>query len=102
MLTIFISLFIDKTVFQYYRDKKSNPVTFIVVSLGIMFILNAVVRIIIGPNDIFFMDGHRFIISAVDFKKLTGLNEGLAIKSTQIITIITTIDNLFYFVLFFK
>jgi branched-chain amino acid transport system permease protein len=55
-----------------------------------MFVLNAVVRIIIGPNDIVFMDGSRFIISAVDFRENTGLLEGLTIKSTQVITIITT------------
>ena len=100
IFTIAISLFFDKTVFEYYREKKSNPVTFIVVSLGIMFVLNAVVRIIIGPNDINFMDGHKFVIKASEFKKLTGLDEGLAIKSTQVITLITTIITcslLFYF-----
>ena len=100
IFTVAISLFFDKTVFEYYREKKSNPVTFIVVSLGIMFVLNAVVRIIIGPNDINFMDGHKFIIKASEFKKLTGLDEGLAIKSTQLITLITTIITcslLFYF-----
>jgi len=100
IFTVAISLFFDKTVFEYYREKKSNPVTFIVVSLGIMFVLNAVVRIIIGPNDINFMDGHKFIIKASEFKKLTGLDEGLAIKSTQVITLITTIIScslLFYF-----
>ena len=100
IFTVAISLFFDKTVFEYYREKKSNPVTFIVVSLGIMFVLNAVVRIIIGPNDINFMDGHKFVIKASEFKKLTGLDEGLAIKSTQVITLITTIITcslLFYF-----
>lgn len=100
IFTVAISLFFEKTVFEYYREKKSNPVTFIVVSLGIMFVLNAVVRIIIGPNDINFMDGHKFVIKASEFKKLTGLDEGLAIKSTQVITLITTIIScslLFYF-----
>jgi branched-chain amino acid transport system permease protein len=65
-----------------------------------MFVLNAVVRIIIGPNDINFMDGHKFIMKAREFKQLTGLNEGLAIKSTQVITLVTTIITcsiLFYF-----
>ena len=100
LLTIAVSLFFDKTVFEYYRNKKSDPVTFIVVSLGIMFVLNAVVRIIIGPNDINFMDGHKFIMKAREFKQMTGLNEGLALKSTQVITLITTIITcsiLFYF-----
>ena len=100
LITIGLSLFIDKTVFEYYREKKSNPVTFIVVSLGVMFVLNALIRIIIGPGDVNFMDGHKFKMKAREFKNLTGLNEGLAIKSTQVITLITTIITcalLFYF-----
>ena len=98
--TILISLFFDKTVYQYYRKKKSSPVTLIVVSLAIMFILNALVRIIIGPGNINFMDGARFLIKANEFKELTGFDEGLAIKSTQVITLVTTIFTclvLFYF-----
>lgn len=98
--TIVLSLFFDKTVFKYYRDKKSEPVILIVVSIGVMFILNAIVRIIIGPGDVIFMDGARFIMKAGEFKKMTGLNEGIALKSTQVITFITTIITcaiLFYF-----
>src|SRR5210317_1111144 len=98
--TIILSLFFDKTVFKYYRDKKSEPVILIVVSIGVMFILNALVRIIIGPGDVIFMDGARFIMKAGEFKKMTGLNEGIALKSTQVITFITTIiicSILFYF-----
>jgi len=98
--TIILSLFFDKTVFKYYRDKKSEPVILIVVSIGVMFILNAIVRIIIGPGDVIFMDGARFIMKAGEFKKMTGLNEGIALKSTQVITFITTIVTcsiLFYF-----
>jgi branched-chain amino acid transport system permease protein len=98
--TIILSLFFDKTVFKYYRDKKSEPVILIVVSIGVMFILNAIVRIIIGPGDVIFMDGARFIIKAGEFKKMSGLNEGIALKSTQVITFITTIITcsiLFYF-----
>jgi len=98
--TIILSLFLDKTVFKYYRDKKSEPVILIVVSIGVMFILNAIVRIIIGPGDVIFMDGARFIMKAGEFKKMTGLNEGIALKSTQVITFITTIVTcsiLFYF-----
>ncbi len=98
--TIVLSLFFDKTVFKYYRDKKSEPVILIVVSIGVMFILNAIVRIIIGPGDVIFMDGARFIMKAGEFKNMTGLNEGLALKSTQVLTFVTTIITcsiLFYF-----
>ena len=48
-------------------------------------------RIIIGPFDRRFFDGQKFIIKAGEFKEITGLNEGLAIKSTQVITIFVTI-----------
>ena len=56
-----------------------------------MFVTQAVVRIIIGPGDRRFFDGEKFIIKAREFKEITGLNEGLAIKSTQVITIFVTI-----------
>ena len=98
--TVILSLFFDKTVFKYYRDMKSEHVILIVVSIGVMFILNAIVRIVIGPGDVIFMDGARFIMKAGEFKKMTGLNEGIALKSTQVITVITTIITcsiLFYF-----
>ena len=48
--------------------------------------MNGLVRFIIGPGDRRFADGERFIISAREFKTLTGLNEGLAIKTTQGLT----------------
>ena len=61
------------------------------VSIGVMFVIQAIVRIIIGPDDRQFFDGQKFIMKAKQFKEITGLNEGLAIKSTQVITILATI-----------
>jgi branched-chain amino acid transport system permease protein len=81
----------DKLVYQSYRRQKVAPVILVIVSMGVMFILNGLVRIIIGPNEQRFSDGERFIISAKDFKLLTGLKEGLAFKTTQGITIIMAI-----------
>ena len=88
---ILYMLTIDKVVFSYYRIKKSPPVVLAMVSIGVMFVTQAVVRIIIGPFDRRFFDGEKFIIKATEFKEITGLNEGLTIKSTQLITIILTI-----------
>ena len=79
----------DRAVYRFYRQQKAPPVIFLIVSLGVMFVMNALVRFIIGPGDQRFADGERFIISARDFKTLTGLNEGLAIKTTQGITVVT-------------
>ena len=91
LATITLSLVINRIVFRYYRIKKSAPVVIAMASIGVMFVINAIVRIIIGPNDTKFLDGQKFIIKAKQFKVMTGLNEGLAIKSTQVITILFTI-----------
>ena len=84
-------LTIDKFVFSYYRVKKSPPVQLAMVSVGVMFVTQAIIRIIIGPSDRRFLDGEKFILKATEFKVMTGLNEGLTIKSTQAITIVVTI-----------
>jgi len=81
----------DKLVYQFYRQRKVKPVVMVMVSLGVMFIMNGLTRFIIGPNDQRFADGERFIISARDFKAMTGLKEGLAIKTSQGLTVITAI-----------
>ena len=91
IVTIIFSLLIDHYVFRFYRIKKSKPVVLAMVSIGVMFMINAIVRIVIGPKNIKFFDGEKFIIKVKEFKNLTGLNEGLAIKSTQVITIFITI-----------
>jgi len=88
--TILFSLITDRFVFRHYRTKKSTPVVLAMVSIGVMFVIQAIVRIIIGPDDRQFFDGQKFIIKAKQFKQITGLNEGLAIKSTQVITILVT------------
>ncbi|CUH62821.1 LIV-I protein H [Thalassovita gelatinovora] len=81
----------DKLVYKFYREQKAKPVILVIVSMGVMFIMNGLVRFIIGPNDQRFADGERFIISARDFKQMTGLQEGLAIKTTQGLTVITAL-----------
>ncbi|MBM2576744.1 branched-chain amino acid ABC transporter permease [Jannaschia sp. Os4] len=81
----------DKLVYKFYREKKAVPVTFVIASLGVMFIMNGLVRFIIGPEDQRFADGARFLISARDFREMTGLDEGLAIKSTAALTLVVAI-----------
>ena len=89
--TIILCIISDKFVFQYYRYQKSVPVVLAMVSIGVMFVINAIIRIIIGTETIKFSDGQKFIIKAKQFKVMTGLNEGLALKSSQVITILITI-----------
>jgi branched-chain amino acid transport system permease protein len=88
---IALILFTDRTVYRFYRVQKAKPVIFLIVSMGVMFIMNGVVRFIIGPDDRTFSDGQRFIMSAREFKAMTGLKEGLAIKTTQGLTMIAAV-----------
>jgi len=91
IITILYVLAKDKLIFSYYRTKKSPPVMLAMVSIGTMFVTQAIVRIVIGPFDRRFFDGEKFILKANEFKEMTGLNEGLTIKSTQVITLFVTI-----------
>jgi len=91
VVTVILALAIDKTVFQYYRRIRAEPVTLLIVSIGVMFLISGMIRFIIGPGDRVFNDGQRFLLKARAFKQMTGLDEGLAIKMTQGITVVTAI-----------
>ena len=84
-------LITDRAVYRFYREQKAKPVILVIVSMGVMFIMNGLVRFIIGPDEQRFADGERFIISARTFKQMTGLREGLAIKSSQGITVVVAV-----------
>ncbi len=81
----------DRLVYRFYRQQKTAPVIYVIASVGVMFVLNGIVRFVIGTDDQQFADGARFIIKAGDFKRMTGLDEGLAIKSSQGLTVVTAI-----------
>ena len=89
--TALLLLGTDKVVYRFYRRQKAKPVILVIVSMGVMFIMNGLVRFIIGPDDQRFADGARFIIKAREFKQATGLDEGLALRSTQALTIVTAV-----------
>ncbi|TYB81742.1 branched-chain amino acid ABC transporter permease [Maritimibacter fusiformis] len=91
VITALMMLATDRVVYRFYRRVKAKPIIFVMVSIGLMFILNGVVRFIVGPGEQFFADGERFIISARDFKDWTGLEEGLAFRTSQGITIVTAV-----------
>lgn len=89
--TALLLLGTDKLIYRFYRRNKAAPVTFVIASLGVMFVMNGLVRFVIGTDDQRFSDGERFVISARDFKTLTGLDEGMAIRTTQVITVVVAI-----------
>ena len=89
--TALLVLGTDRLVYRFYREQKAAPVILVIVSMGVLFMMNGLVRFIIGVDDQRFADGARFIISARDFREMTGLREGLAIKSTAVLTVVVAI-----------
>ncbi|MGI9524932.1 MAG: branched-chain amino acid ABC transporter permease [Hyphomicrobiaceae bacterium] len=91
LATILFCLLADRWVYRFYRRQKSKPVILLIASIGVMLFMNGLIRFGIGPDDRIVNDGSRFIISAREFRRMTGLAEGLAIKSSQLITVVATI-----------
>jgi branched-chain amino acid transport system permease protein len=91
LATIALVLGTDRVIYRFYRVKRADPIILVMASVGVMFIMNGLVRIFIGTGDINFADGERFIIRAGEFRDWTGLGEGLAIRTTQLITIIVAV-----------
>ena len=91
LASIGLCLVTDRLVYRYYREKRASNVIYLIVSVGVMFLISGLIRFIIGPNDQSFNDGTRFIMKARAFKEMTGLGEGLAIKTSQAVTVLTAI-----------
>jgi branched-chain amino acid transport system permease protein len=84
-------LFTDRVVYRHYRRSKAASVTLMIASIGVMFMMNGVIRFVIGPNEQRFADGERFILKARAFKAWSGLNEGLTIKTSQALTVVIAV-----------
>lgn len=91
LATIAFVLLTDRWVYRYHRRQKAQPVLFLIASIGVMFLLNGIVRFIIGPGDQRFEDGERFLITASMFRNWSGLSEGIAFRTSQGLTILAAI-----------
>ena len=81
----------DRVVYRFYRQQRAKPIIVVIVSTGVMFVMNGMVRMIIGTSEQNFTDGARMLLNPQDFKTWTGLAEPLAIKSTQAISVIAAV-----------
>lgn len=89
-LTALIVLLTDRWVYRHYRRVKAAPIVVVMASVGVMFVMNGLTRLLIGVGEIQFADGARFILSVAEFKKWTGLAEGLSLRTTQAITLVVS------------
>ena len=99
-VTALMMLGTDRVVYRYYRRIRAQPVVLVMVSVGVMFVMNALTRFLIGVDQINFADGERFIISARTWNQMTGMREPLTLRTTQAITVVTaaiTVAALFWF-----
>ena len=94
-------LAIDTLVYRHYRRIKAKQnIVGITASIGVMFITGGIVRFILGAAPQRFEDGERFIFSVREFKAFTGLEQGIALKTSQFLTITIAfllVAFLFYF-----
>ncbi len=81
----------DRGIYRFYRVQKAAPIMLVIVSAGVMFVMNGLVRLIIGVEERNFVDGERFVLSAQTFKELTGLAEPLVIKTTVAVTVVVAV-----------
>ncbi|MBN8293326.1 branched-chain amino acid ABC transporter permease [Rhodobacter sp. NTK016B] len=90
-ITALLLLGTDRAVYRFYRKVRAAPIVVVMASLGVMFVLNGLVRLIIGPDDQHFADGARFLFTVREFREFTGLDEGIGLRVSQLITIVVTL-----------
>jgi branched-chain amino acid transport system permease protein len=88
LVTIAMVLATDRVVYRYYRKVRAKSIIVVIVSAGVMFVMNGLVRMIIGTSEQNFTDGARMALAPQDFKAWTGLAEPLAIKTTAVISVV--------------
>lgn len=89
LFTSLLVLVTDRAVYRYYRRVRAKPVIVVIASMGVMFVMSGITRFMIGVEEIRFADGAKFLIEPASFKAATGLAEGLALRSTQALTLVT-------------
>lgn len=91
LVTIAMVLATDRVVYRFYRKQKAKSIIVVIVSAGVMFVMNGLVRLIIGTSEQNFTDGERMLLNPQDFKAWTGLAEPLAIKTTTAISVVAAV-----------
>jgi len=91
LITIAMLLATDRVVYRFYRKQKAKPIILVIVSTGVMFVMNGLVRMIIGTSEKNFVDGARMALTPQDFKAWTGLAEPLAIKTTAVVSVVVAV-----------
>ncbi len=87
VLTMVLALGFDRIIYRPLRVARASPESMIIASVGVMFVLQGLVRLILGPGERDFADGARFLIRARDMREALDLTEGVSIRLSQSITV---------------
>ena len=90
LLTMLLLICFDRVIYRPLRRTRAAPESMIIASVGIMFILQGIVRLVLGPGERNFADGERFLVRARDVREAFDLAEGLSIRVTQVVTLVVT------------
>lgn len=77
----------DRVLYHHFRRINARPEVFMILSAGVMLMMNGVIRLVIGPDGRDFEDGERFIVTARGFRDWSGLAEPLVLKTSQMLTV---------------
>lgn len=91
LVSIALVLATDRAVYRFYRKQRSAGIVLVMASVGVMFVMNGIVRLIIGPGEQRFADGERFLVTVRGFREYTGLDEGLVIRLPVFITVVVAV-----------
>ena len=93
LLTGVLAISLDKTVYGYYRRIKSPPVVLVMSSIGVMFLLNGLTRLIKGADLTAFNDKRVFAIDSIDAAALTEqMGKGAVRIKTDFVTQAKTVE----------
>ncbi len=87
LATVLLAIIFDRSVYRYYRRVKSPPVVVVMVSIGVMFLLNGLTRLIKGPELTSFNARRVFSKEDISIEKLT---EQLGDKAVRVRTDFST------------
>ncbi|MFV0299380.1 MAG: branched-chain amino acid ABC transporter permease [Paracoccus sp. (in: a-proteobacteria)] len=90
-VTALLVLATDRAVYRFYRARRAAPIILVMASVGVMFVMNGITRLVIGVDEYRFDDGARFVIDVRSFREWSGLTEGLALKTTQLLTVVVAL-----------
>ena len=77
----------NRMLYHHFRRINARPEVVMIVSAGVMLIMNEVIRLVIGPDGRDFEDGARFIVTARGFREWSGLAEPLVLKTSHMLTV---------------